>query len=72
MPEARAKRASKSVVIFGENLWVCDIDFIKTGPRPGLNGALFAELSGAKKREWKTETGAQIPKFTVKDVLLNL
>jgi len=26
--------------------------------RPGLNGALFAERSGAKKREWKTEKGA--------------
>ena len=31
----------------------------KTLPRPGLNGALFVERSGAKKREWKTETGAQ-------------
>ncbi|AYO57232.1 hypothetical protein CO230_03290 [Chryseobacterium sp. 6424] len=27
--------------------------------RPGLNGALFAQRSAAKKREWKTETGAQ-------------
>lgn len=27
--------------------------------RPGLNGALFAERSGAKKREWKTDKGAQ-------------
>lgn len=54
------------------NLLIFPIDFIKTEPRPGLNGALFAERSGAKKREWKTETGAQITKFTVKDVLLNL
>jgi len=23
--------------------------------RPGLNGALFAQRSEAKKREWKTE-----------------
>jgi hypothetical protein len=28
--------------------------------RPGLNGALFAERSEAKKREWKTEKGARI------------
>lgn len=26
---------------------------------PGLNGALFAQRSEAKKREWKTEKGAQ-------------
>ena len=32
---------------------------IKTELRSGLNGALFAQRSGAKKREWKTETSAQ-------------
>ena len=28
--------------------------------QPGLNGALFVERSGTKKREWKTEKAAQI------------
>lgn len=28
--------------------------------RSGLNGALFVQRSGAKKREWKTEIIAQI------------
>jgi len=32
---------------------------ITHSPRPDLNGALFAERSGAKKREWKAEKGAQ-------------
>jgi hypothetical protein len=28
-----------------------------------LNGALFVERSGTKKREWKAEKGAQIKKL---------
>lgn len=28
--------------------------------QPDLNGALFAEQSGGKKREWKAEKAAQI------------
>jgi hypothetical protein len=33
-------------------------------PRPGLSEALFAERSGAKKRERKTDKGAQnLPKI---------
>ena len=35
--------------------------------RPGLSGALFAERSGAKKRERKTEKGAQTKKRLPED-----
>jgi len=38
-----------------KNAVLCRYFSENTNPRPGLNGALFAERSGAKKREWRTE-----------------
>jgi len=42
----------------------------KPCPRPGVNGALFAERS--KKAGVEDGNGAQIPKIVLKDVFLNL
>ena len=41
------------------------VNINNTTSQPGLNGALFVQRSGTKKREWKTEKAAQIKIRTI-------
>jgi len=44
-----------------ESFLFIGLGFLKLNcTQPGLNGALFVERSGTKKREWKTDKAALI------------